>query len=354
MKKSFIDIWDLIKKSTIIFLSLICLLVSSIAIADSGGFEEYDVGIKYMVDKEYTVAIKYFKMSAQKGNIKAMKMLGSIYEKNTIVPQNKAESFKWYKKAVDTGSIEALVPLGYCYYYGRGTQENKELAFQLFKKAADNGIPEAYSFLGRQYLKGELVKKDGKEALKWYTKSYEANIKNNEKSEASWDAVEIGNMYFYGDVVPKDIAKAMQWYKISVDLDAILPEPSYYLGDFYFSRKEYKEAVRYFKISSQKVKGSFVPGIVAMGDMYFLGFGFEEKDYILASQYYQKAAEQYNPNHTDKKDISYAMFQLGRIYLTGGFGIEQNIDTAKIWFRKSASLGDNDAKDMLSLIDESQ
>jgi TPR repeat protein len=344
---------NILKRSGILCITLLILLFSSVAIANTNGFEEYDAGIRYITDKEYTLAIKYLKLSAEKGNVKAMKMLGSIYEKSTIVPQNLEESFRWYKKAVDAGSLEALVPLGVRYELGLGTQENKKLAFQAYKKAADNGIVEAYSRLGYVYLDGDIINKDAQEALKWFTKAYEANTKNKNKRDASKDAAAIGSIYYYGDGIPKDIVKAMQWYKTSVDLDQNIFNlmPSYNLGNIYYDRKEYKEALKYYRISSKQLDGKFVPANVAMGDMYFFGSGLEEPDYLIASKYYQKAVEQYSATHLHKKYIIAAMRQLGSIYYIGGYGIEKNIDTAKIWLRRASSLGDSTAKELLSTLE---
>lgn len=342
---------NILKRSGILCITLLILLFSSVAIANTNGFEEYDAGIRYITDKEYTLAIKYLKLSAEKGNVKAMKMLGSIYEKSTIVPQNLEESFRWYKKAVDAGSLEALVPLGVRYELGFGTQENKKLAFQAYKKAADNGIVEAYSRLGYVYLDGDIINKDAQEALKWFTKAYETKIKNNDKDNASDDSAIIGSIYYYGDGTPKDIVKAMKWYKISVDLDAFSPLPSYNLGNIYHDRKEDKEALKYYRISSKKLDGKYVPANVAMGDMYFWGRGLEGPDHLIASKYYQKAVEQYSATHVHKKYIIDAMCQLGSIYYIGGYGIEENIDTAKIWLRRASSLGDSTAKELLSTLE---
>ena len=78
-----------------------------------------------------------------------------------------------------------------------------------------------------------------------------------------------------------------------------------------------------------------------LGFMYNAGRGVK-RDYKLAAEWYQKAAEQ---------DHASAQFSLGMMYYRGR-GVAQNYEQAKHWMDKAAKTGNNDASEILKDINK--
>ena len=83
--------------------------------------------------------------------------------------------------------------------------ESKKIAD--FRKKAAAGDAEAQTTLGVRYANGRGVRKNYKEAVKWYRKAAEqgnAEAQNN-----------LGLMYRIGRGVPKDYVAAYAWYRLA-------------------------------------------------------------------------------------------------------------------------------------------
>ena len=59
------------------------------------------------VEKNYTEAVKWFRMGAQGGDAEAMYSLGFVYERGHGVPQDQMESRRWYQLAANLGHEKA-------------------------------------------------------------------------------------------------------------------------------------------------------------------------------------------------------------------------------------------------------
>ena len=72
------------------------------------------------VSSDCKEAIKWFRISADKGNVEAMGILGVCYFEGQGVSRNCDEAVKWYKIAAEKGNKEAMYNLAYCYANGVG------------------------------------------------------------------------------------------------------------------------------------------------------------------------------------------------------------------------------------------
>jgi hypothetical protein len=63
--------------------------------------------------------------------------------------------------------------LGLCYYFGNGVRKNKKEALKYFKKATKYDYAAAICMLGDYYYFGEIVDEDEEEAIKCYKKAAE-------------------------------------------------------------------------------------------------------------------------------------------------------------------------------------
>ena len=126
------------------------------------------------VSQDYREAIKWFRMSAKQGNPIAQCNLGNGYINGEGVSQDFSEAVKWYRKAAEQGDAQAQCNLGVCYIKGEGISQDYVEAIIWFKKAAEQGNSTAPYYLGLCYMNGgNRVIKNKDEAIKWFTMSAE-------------------------------------------------------------------------------------------------------------------------------------------------------------------------------------
>lgn len=156
-----------------------------LAAASGDADAQYEIGKKYKRDKNNKEAMKWFKLAAEKGNKYAKNAIEKIQEdeavrcaaeKGDAEAQYKlgykyyneikyVEALKWYKLAAVQGHLKAANSLGWIYHYGSGGVgiDHKE-AIKWYLIAAEKGDAEAQHGLGSQY---EFLYQY-KTALDWY------------------------------------------------------------------------------------------------------------------------------------------------------------------------------------------
>jgi TPR repeat protein len=171
---------------------------------DAFKIDTFDIGwIKYMAYDGG--AFNILMPHALKGNPKAMRAIGRMYETGLGVTVDHSEGVRWYRKAVDAGDARAMNNLGYIYY----NNNNYSKAYHLFMSAVTNGETICFETLGWMYENGLGVTKDNSEAVRWYRKGAEAgdgNAMNN-----------LGAMYQNGDGVSRDRNEAKLWYQRAIE-----------------------------------------------------------------------------------------------------------------------------------------
>jgi TPR repeat protein len=116
----------------------------------------------------YSDALEYFQILAEKGIAKGQYNLGIMFYAGQGVPQNYAEASRWYRLAADQGIVNAQYNLGFMYYKGEGLPENYAEAARWYRLAAEQGSVAAQINLGTLYAKGEGVSENYVEAYKWW------------------------------------------------------------------------------------------------------------------------------------------------------------------------------------------
>ncbi len=107
------------------------------------------------VDQNYEKSLRYYSVAANRGNHRAINMLGL----------EKAQ--EWYRKAAGNNHVSGQYSLDFCYYYGHGIQKDYEQAFYWFKAAAERGDSWSQYYLGRCYLYGQGTDADSETAVYW-------------------------------------------------------------------------------------------------------------------------------------------------------------------------------------------
>jgi len=164
-------------------------------------------------------------------------------------------------------------------------------AFRLFSESARLGCAAGQYGLGGCYNTGTGVKKNRKEAVKWYRMAAERGHKT-----AMFD---LSACFMNGDGVEKDEAEGMKWLRMAAERNDDIAQ-------------------------------------LILGASYAKGNGVERDD-AEAVKWYRKAAE---------RGVAPAQFELGKCYAEGR-GVEKDKAEAEKWFGKAAKRGDEDAKDAL-------
>lgn len=157
----------------------------------------------FPLEKDYSGAMKWYQMAADKGSATAQYSLAHLYwTKQLIMDDGKAYSL--FLKSAEQNNPPALNMVGLCCFYGKGVTKDLTEAVKWWVKASEIGDANAQVSLGSCYEKGEGVSQDYKEALKWYTKAAE---QGNALAQGS-----LGVMYFNGNGIPKDLNESAKWF----------------------------------------------------------------------------------------------------------------------------------------------
>jgi len=95
------------------------------------------------VPKDYSEAVKWYKLAANQGHAIAQYKMGISYDMGHGIPQNYKEAMKWYELAANQKVPQAQYNLGLMYGDGDGVPKNYILAFMWINLAASKGIEAA-------------------------------------------------------------------------------------------------------------------------------------------------------------------------------------------------------------------
>lgn len=173
--------------------------------ADTGdSWVQYLLGEKYEHEQNYTLAVLYYRKSAEQGVPAAQYNLGVMYEHGRGVNKIIAEARKWYHKAADQNyqdAIEALKRLG------NNIPELEDKKEDIIKPKPKIDIT----------LKIEPEVKDVKTQEKIDEQKYSPKVNDLIKSARGGNAeaqVKLGTMFTTGlGGLPCDYTQSVYWYK---------------------------------------------------------------------------------------------------------------------------------------------
>jgi hypothetical protein len=140
------------------------------ASADAGLAEaQFDLGVLYAqglgVRRDLTEAANWYRKSAEQGNPEAEFALGQLYSRGWGVPRDEADAIRWFQMA---NSVESDgPPTDWSPVEGYGMPRDFKQAAYWYQRAADKSHPEAEFNLGRLYPGGNGVKRDQEQAALW-------------------------------------------------------------------------------------------------------------------------------------------------------------------------------------------
>jgi len=228
-------------------------------------YKEYEKMANEFYDKKnYTEALKYYKLSALGNDGNILNQLGYMYLTGEGVEADDSEAAKWFRKAAEAGNVTGQYNLGWMYETGRGVTKNIILAKRWYEKAAAQNDGDAQSRLGDIYYittgftSGKTYKEYEKMADEFYDKrNYTEALKYYKLSALGNDGNilnQLGYMYLTGEGVEADDSEAAKWFR-------------------------------------KAAEAGNVTGQYNLGWMYETGLGVT-KNIILAKRWYEKAAAQ--------------------------------------------------------------
>ena len=258
-------------------------------------------------DKE---AFKWIKMAAQQGNAEAECSIAHAYEFGTGVEADYEEAVKWYEKAAEQGCKEAIRELGFAYRTGDlHLCPSDEKSFYYYMEAAKQGDAFSQTRIADFYMEGEGVRKNQKEAEKWYRKAFISYMTEAMEGDI-YSQEQIAELYMEGKGVERDEQESAKWYKKVLDYyteEALKGdgEKQIEVALFYLEgkgvKKDDRESIRWYeKAELKKALGAYCN---SLGEYYRV----ERRNRQEAVKWFKKAVEW--GNTSAKKGLKYYGFR---------------------------------------------
>lgn len=298
---------------------------------DLGGAYENGTGVMPDIPK----AIEYYTKAAEMGNGRAMCGLGNIYYEGRNVgaveiPVDFGKAFDWYIKAEETGYEDVPYErLGWMYLTGNGTDKKHWQAKICLERAVEKKNTDAMVFLGNMYMDGEEIAQDINEAIKYYEMA-------SNHGDVQGDYY-LGTLYDQGiGGLREDNHYAEACYRKAAEAGhslAMLRLAYLYDGNA-FGEPDYIVANEWFQKAA--VAGE-ADAVYHLGSHCQYGKGFEKVDLKSAFELYKVGAH---------LGSGRAMRCLGDLYRDGIY-VEKNTTIAKEWYLKAIEKGDAEAEESL-------
>ena len=141
---------------------------AALAASAEKALADYENGLGRLRVGDYASAVRWFEISASKGNATAQSHLGDMYLKGQGITQDYDEAVKWYRKAAEQGNARAQFNLGLMYRKGFGALQDYDEAVKWYRKAAEQGNAPAQGLFGIMYANGLGVLQDDIMAHMWF------------------------------------------------------------------------------------------------------------------------------------------------------------------------------------------
>lgn len=150
------------------------------------------------------MGIQEIMSKANKGDVKAMEMLGDCYLYGEGVKKDDVKAHKYYMMAAEKGSIPAKYMVGMDYLTGEGVSKNVSCAETYLTAAANAGLAKAQYILGLMYQNGEIgFFSQDKKACQYFEK---AARQGHGKAQ-----IALGDAYLEGAGVKQNLGQGLFW-----------------------------------------------------------------------------------------------------------------------------------------------
>ena len=241
-------------------------------------------------------AVEYLQAAAVSGTPASMHKLGEMYRDGTMVEQNLEESVRWFKEGMRAGNMWSAVSLIKMYGAGTTGKETFDIALKALESMCMTGNVTAMRTLGIFYRNGTAVEPDLEKAIHW--------LKTASRFGDSASKHMVGEIYRDSKGIEKNAPEALKWF-ISAAEQGNLHSALAIIG-MHNAKQADEESFEYALNRIEQLAGG--------GDVT-------------------------------------AIRTLGTMYLEGK-SIKKDLEKAKEWFRKSATLGDVFSHNKLKSLEE--
>lgn len=230
---------------------------------------------------------------SKSGNVLAIHDLGKLYSTDKLGAKDEDKSFAYYQEALQ-GFIQIEPDSDFMFPY------EPKYEGQIMKPADMRSY--VWYRIGKMHCYGLGTEQDHERAFEWFLKSA---TKGNKFAQYC-----LANLYYYGNGVEKDLSQAFLWYQKSSSQGQ--PYASYAVAQMYS-------------------KGEYVT---------------ENED--IAQRYYKAALSGFLKLESKGQADDNLYYKLGSMFKKG-LGTDVDMDRAIDYFKRSAELGNKNAKRVLAL-----
>ncbi len=170
----------------------------------------FQIGKNYYFEKNFTEAVKFLRMAAERGHAKAQLHVGYCCENGVGVIKDELEAVRWYEKSAKQGEPSGQSSLGICYLDGKGVEKDCAKGLNLLRQATDKRDPQALGLLAMLYLgQRDCVQADYGEAARF------AQIAD-ECGEAEGKTI-LGILHCNGLGIQQDIGKGIELLQMAAE-----------------------------------------------------------------------------------------------------------------------------------------
>lgn len=324
----------------------------------------YYEGDKKDQKQNLSLAIQYFKQSAEKGCARALARLGIICQFDL---DEYPQAIAYYKEAIEKGEDRAADLLADMYIKGVGGESNIRAAILALEDAAQKGYTKSQFKMAKIYQEGIRGLPDDQKAFEWFFKAASADrpvdfsttesgtkLVNNyvrdprlHRNTCNKARYEVGTAYRFGRGVSKNSGKAFEFLlEAANDVVGRTLGPDLSIGTVF--EELYRQKIDFYKSFSGEDK---IPeAVFAVAIMYYHGEGVAQS-FEKAKQYF----DEFEALLPDNKNIPAQMavdllFYRGKMYLEGQ-GVSKDTEQARNCLGFAAKHGHVKARKLLEEID---
>ena len=280
---------------------------------------------------DYAAAACYYERAARNGSAEAAYALAALYRDKLLGEESddktRENMFFWMHEAAVGGWAQAQYEVAVFCYEGKGVVANSQQALFWLEKAAENNHVLAQRFLGALYVNGAnaggkvTVKPDPKKGAAWYLR---AAYNDDGPSQAV-----LGSLYMAGTGLEKDSIQAIRWNRMAAAKGQAGAQER--LATLYADQKRrsnYEQSIILYR-------DDFAKGDASAG--YSLG-----RIYYYAPMPYNNVGQAIKLFRATAETSGASALMLG-VATEEGKGAAQNFAEAASWYKKAASMGQNEA-----------
>ena len=152
---------------------LFAALLLSLCLSATPALADFNQGKIAYDTKQWREAIANLRPAAERGDARAMVLLGNMYAQGFGVEQDDVEAFVLYRRGAEKDNKDAIVATATFYQGGRGVSKNTRLAIEWFERGAKMGDQTSAFFYAVHLYQGSKgdtfdFKPNHPESYKWF------------------------------------------------------------------------------------------------------------------------------------------------------------------------------------------